>query len=117
MRSIFGEGRSLARIAGAAALAGALGLTAACETAPAQPKGPECRARTQQELRQRGLSPSETRIYFSDARVRGRNDQVAGYSNWVRLEGCDGSLVFVYNQACQLRRAYGRDGCELPPER
>jgi hypothetical protein len=83
-----------------------------------EPKSEEgCRARTFSYLEERGVPRSEARIQLVEPDRVGQNDRIQGYDVWVGLEGCDGSLVFVYNRACQLRRVYARGDCEVPSAR
>jgi hypothetical protein len=92
---------------------GLLGVLAACEGG-FEPKSEGCRARTFAYLAEHGVPRSDARVYFVEQDVVGQTDRIRGYDVWVRLEGCDGSLVFVYNQACQLRRVYARGNCQVP---
>jgi hypothetical protein len=107
-----GCGRGLARWA----ILGLLGVLAACEGG-FEWKSEGCRAQTFSYLAERGVPRSDARIYFVDRDVVGQSERIQGYDIWVRLDGCNGSLVFVYNQACQLRRVYARGGCEVPSAR
>lgn len=93
-----------------------LGVLAACEGG-FEPKSQGCRAQTYSYLAERSVPRSDARIYFVEPDVVGQDERIQGYDVWVRLEGCDGSLVFVYNRACQLRRVYARGDCQVPSER
>ena len=75
----------------------------------------ECRAETHALLEEWGVPRAEAQIFFVEPDRISRRDDITGYSTWVRLSGCDGSLVFRFNRACQFRFAYSRGDCELPP--
>jgi hypothetical protein len=80
----------------------------------------ECRPETYALLEERGIARNQITSFFSQPervimrRPDDDNDRIVGYSNWVRVDGCDGSLVFRFNRACQFRYAYATGDCALP---
>jgi hypothetical protein len=111
----------MALIAALAALSACgTGLSGQLETElPAEFR--ECRPETYAFLQDRGVPRSSVESIFNVPErrrmVRADNDdtedRIVGYSNWVRLDSCDGSVVLIFNRACQLRRSYGRGDCRL----
>ena len=83
----------------------------------------ECRPETDTVLQDLGVPHADVRSFFNVPRRvgtrrpdDGSNDRILGHSNWLRLRSCEGSLVLVFNRACQFRYAFTRGDCILPGE-
>ena len=83
----------------------------------------ECRPETYAVLHEFGIPRADVRSFFNVPRRVGMrrpnddtNDRILGHSNWLRLRSCEGSLVLVFNRACQFRYAFARGDCTLPGE-
>ena len=114
----------------AIALAIALCGLAACNATPSgdlslatPPEYNGCRAETDVVLAELGIPAADVQSFFNMPRRAGTrrpngesDDRITGHSNWLRLNGCDGSAVLVFNQVCQFRRAFTTGDCRLPNE-
>lgn len=92
-------------------------LLSGCQTT-LPPEFEDCRAESFAVLEASGVDPARVRSFTSTPiRVfthRGRgdgDDRIVGYSNWIRLQGCDGAIVMRFTRFCQFRQAYVRGDC------
>jgi hypothetical protein len=44
---------------------------------------------------------------------RGGITNVHGIEYWVRLNSCDGRVVFDLTESCRIKQAYTRRGCQI----
>ena len=102
------------------AMAGlAFSLLSGCQATP--PRAFEdCRAASYAALEAVGIDPDRVRQFTSSPQrvnsgsARG-DDRVVGYWNWLRLDGCDGAIVFRFSRTCRIRHVYERGDCVYGP--
>lgn len=106
------------------ALAAGLSVLAGCggDLAVAPPaEQRECRPESYAALEDRGIARSRVESLFSITErelVRRQPDEdeerIVGYSNWIGLAGCTGSVVLKFDESCRLRQAYATGNCQMP---
>lgn len=114
---IGGTMMGLQQLATALVCVSLLGLLPACQ-ATVPPEFEECRPESYAALERLGIEASRVRGFTSTPqRVflrRGPgdgDDRIVGYSNWLRLEGCERETVLRFDRFCRLRQVYDRSDC------
>ncbi len=83
---------------------------------PAEAGQKYCEATVAERLDRLNVEPSDIRgiDYVKEHSVRRRHsDRVAGFTAWVSLKSCRGSLVIDMSRYCRVRQVYGRGACDL----
>ncbi len=83
--------------------------------APAEAARKYCEATVAERLDRLNVEPSDIRgISYVQERRGGRDGgRVVGFSAWVSLKSCRGSLVIDMSRHCRVRQVYGRGECDL----
>lgn len=83
----------------------------------------DCRPESYAALEDMGIPRSRVESVFSITErelVRRQPDdeeeRIVGYSNWVGLEGCTGSVRLKFDRGCRLQQAYSTGNCQIPAE-
>lgn len=106
-----------------AALAAGLSVLAGCggELAVAPPaEQRECRPESYAALEDRGIPRSRAESLFSITdrewvhQPSDDEERIVGYTNWIGLEGCTGSVVLKFDRGCRLRQIYSTGDCQIP---
>ena len=94
-------------------------LLSGCQ-ATLPPEFEDCREESYAVLAASGIDPARVRsftstpnrVFFRRGRGRGDgDDRIVGYSNWLRLDDCEGPIVLRFTRFCQLRQVYVRGNC------
>ena len=83
--------------------------------APAEAARKYCEAAVAERLERLNVEPSDIRgISYVQERGGGQDGgRVVGFSAWVSLKSCRGSLVIDMSRQCRVRQVYGRGACDL----
>ena len=102
----------MVKIAAMAALCVALSVSAGT---PAEAAQKYCEATVAERLDRLNVEPSDiSGISYVQELGGGRDGgRVVGYSAWVSLKSCRGSLVIDMSRRCRVRQVYGRGACDL----
>ncbi len=83
--------------------------------APAEAAGSSCVAAATERLNRLNVEPSDIRkISCLEDRSGGRDGgRVVGFTAWVSLRSCEGSVVIDMSRQGRVRQVYGRGACDL----
>ena len=106
----------------AVGLAMALLALGGCQTT-LPPEFEDCRSETDAALAAVGIDPARVQRFTSTPQrvflhpLSGNSDdRIIGYSNWLRLDGCEGAIVLRFSRFCRLRQVYERGDCVFGPD-